>query len=138
MDFSSLDLNDEKTCFRLGFLQRCQEEKLSAAQLDERIKSAAWPAALAGLGALLYGAGNAVKNTVTYGGGSLLAAGIGAPFAGGLIGGGLLGKTIGEATNPPPPDVEAERLKELADMYKIQASRMRARRAIKYRPPQGR
>lgn len=110
MDLSSLDLNDDKTCFRLGFLQRCLEEKLSAEQLDDRIKRA--------------------LDT-----GTLALAGLAAPFAGGMLAGGFTGHAIGKATNPPDPDVESERLKELADMYKIQAARMRARRAIKYRPP---
>lgn len=110
MDLSSLDLNDDKTCFRLGFLQRCLEEKLSAEQLNGRIKQAIGMTDLA-LGALAV------------------------PFAGGMLAGGGLGHVIGNMTNPPPPDAEAERLKELADMYKIQAARMKARRAIKYRPP---
>lgn len=110
MDLSSLDLNDEKTCFRLGFLQRCLEEKLSAEQLDGRIKQA-------------------------IGLTDLALAGLAAPFAGGMLVGGGVGHVIGHATNPPPPDVEAERLKELADMYKIQTARMKARRSIKYRPP---
>jgi len=130
MDLSSLDLNDDKTCFRLGFLQRCLEEKLSAEQLDARIKTAAWPAWLAALGAGLSTAGRGLGSAAKM-------YGIGAaalPFAGGMLAGGGIGHLAGEAVNPPEPDVEAERLKELADMYKIQASRMRARRAIKYRP----
>lgn len=134
MDFSALDLNDDKTCFRLGFLQRCLEEKLSAEQLEERIKTAAWPAWLAALGSGLYAAARGGAKMVGNAGKLYGVTSAALPFAGGLIGGGALGHYAANAVNPPEPDIEAERLKELADMYKIQAARMKARRAIKYRP----
>lgn len=105
MDIQKLD---ERTAFKMGFLTRCMEEGLVGDDLQGRIKSAI-------LGAI----GTAVGTT------------IGLPLAAGLLAGGGVGYGAAKMTEPDVPDPEVAKIKELEQAYKIQAARMRARRALK-------
>jgi hypothetical protein len=108
MDLEKLD---DRTAFKLGFLTRCLEEDLTGDALQARIKAASggWLDALA----------NTAMAPAAVGG------------ALGLAGGGLLGYGAAKLTEQPAPDPEAAKIKELEQAYKIQAARMRARRAMK-------
>lgn len=106
MDIQKLD---ERTAFKMGFLTRCMEEGLAGDDLQERIKAATIGGAI----------------------GTLVGGTVGLPLAAGLGLGGLAGMGWAHATNPETPDPETSKIKELEQAYKIQAARMRARRALK-------
>lgn len=105
MDIQKLD---ERTAFKMGFLTRCMEEGLAGDDLQGRIKSA-----------LLGAVGTAIGTTV------------GLPLAAGLLAGGVGGYGAAKITEPDATDPETVKIKELEQAYKIQAARMRARRALK-------
>jgi hypothetical protein len=104
-----LDKLDDRTAFKLGFLTRCLEEDLTGDALQDRIKSAS----------VLDGFLNGALAPAAVGG------------AVGLLGGGLIGQGVAKLQDGPAPDPESEKMKELEQAYKIQAARMRARRAMK-------
>lgn len=104
MDIQKLD---ERTAFKMGFLTRCMEEGLAGDDLQGRIKSA-----------LLGAVGTAIGTTV------------GLPLAAGLLAGGVGGYGAAKITDDAP-DPETVKIKELEQAYRIQAARMRARRALK-------
>lgn len=107
-----LDKLDDRTAFKLGFLTRCLEEDLTGSALQTRIKSA-------NLSGILGALGSAAVGPAVIGG----AIGLGA--------GGLAGWGTAKLMDGPAPDPEAAKIKELEQAYKIQAARMRARRAMK-------
>lgn len=127
-----MDAISEKDAFKLGFLARCAEERLIGEALETRIKKAAEKrsylpvlAALAGAGALGYGAGSGVLNgmgNLLSGYGTLL----GTAGAAGLAGGAGVGYGLAHATTPRISDDEI-RAQELAQTYRIYADRARAK-----------
>ncbi len=107
MDFKDVDA---KTAFKMGFLARCSEEGLTGADLDARIKQAAW-------------------SDIIQGGVGLA----GIPLAAGLIGGGVIGTGIANVTDPQIDD-ETIKSQELANTYRAYANRLRSRKkALQYR-----
>jgi len=124
----------ENEAFRLGFLARCAEEKLTGAELSTRIKradgglsAADWLLPVGAGAAGLYLASNAPVAGPTLG--PIL----GLLPAAGLAGGAGLGYMTAKMTEPDiePEDIKAQ---ELADTYRVYAHRARAQRtAKKYR-----
>jgi hypothetical protein len=112
----------EKEAFKLGFLQRCAEEKLAGNGLSERINAAeAFVKAALELPSLS-DSWKAVSN-VAY-----------APLMLATIGGGLAGHAAGKLTEP---DIDEEDLKarELAAAYKAYAARAKTNKKLRlYRP----
>jgi hypothetical protein len=117
----------EKEAFRLGFLTRCAEEKLTGADLANRVKCAE-----GGLNAadwlLPMGAGAAglyLASRAPYVGPL-----VGLLPAAGLAGGAGLGYMAAKMTEPDisPEDIKAQ---ELADTYRVYAHRARSQRAAK-------
>ena len=112
----------EQEAFKLGFLQRCAEERLTGDRLQARISAAEtfvkaamdWPS--------LSNSWSALGN-VAY-----------TPLMLATIGGGLAGHMAGKMTEP---DVDEEDLKarELAAAYKAYAARAKTNRKLRlYRP----
>jgi hypothetical protein len=124
----------EKEAFRLGFLSRCAEEKLTGAALNDRIKCADgglnpadWLLPLGAGAAGLY-----LASRTPYVGPV-----VGLLPAAGLAGGAGLGYMAAKMTEPDiePADIKAQ---ELADTYRVYAHRARAnRQAKKYRQSRG-
>lgn len=113
----------EKEAFKLGFLQRCAEEKLIGSALESRIKAAeAFVKGAALQLPTLSDSWQALGN-VAY-----------APLMLATVGGGLAGHLAGKMTEP---DVDEEDLKarELAAAYKAYAARAKTNRKLRlYRP----
>ena len=122
--------------FKLGFLARCAEEKLTGADLDARLEKVAefnkgaflggvakWsPVDLGGL------ASSGLQNTVAG-----LAALYSTPVAASILGGGALGYGTAKMVEPPVHDDEIK-AQEIADTYKLYAEKARARKKMrKYR-----
>lgn len=129
-----MDIN-EQDAFKLGFLTRCAEEKLTGAALSTRLEKVAefnkrgWGEGLAGM---------LPKSIAAIGGGmkDIGLAYLGAlslPLAGSIIGGSALGYGAGTIAEPRISEDEI-RAKELADTYKMYADKAKSRRkAVKYR-----
>ena len=122
--------------FKLGFLARCAEEKLTGADLDARLEKVAefnkraflggvakWsPVDLGGL------ASSGVQNTIAG-----LAALYSVPPAAAILGGGALGYGAAKMVEPPVHDDEIK-AQEIADTYKLYAEKAKARKKMrKYR-----
>jgi hypothetical protein len=112
----------EKEAFKLGFLHRCAEERLTGASLDHRISAAASFVKAALELPSLSDSWKAMGN-VAY-----------APLMLATVGGGLAGHVAGKMTEP---DVDEDDLKarELAAAYKAYAARAKTNRKLRlYRP----
>jgi hypothetical protein len=126
--------------FKLGFLARCAEEKLTGAALDARLekvaefnKSAAVKDYLSWSPVNLTNAGASIANS----GAKLLWDGLSAawavPPAASILGGGALGYGAAKMVEPPVHDDEIK-AQEIADTYKLYAEKARARKKMrKYR-----
>ena len=113
----------EQEAFKLGFLTRCADEKLTGVALSERVEAAERfvKTAAAGLPSLS-DSWNALGN-IAY-----------TPLMLATIGGGLAGHLTAKMTEP---DVDEEDLKarELAAAYKAYAARAKTNRKLRlYRP----
>jgi hypothetical protein len=117
--------------FKLGFLARCAEEKLTGDALNGRLqKIAAFNEKSALMGVkfdpqsvnLLGGGASAL--------GQALQLGIAVPFGASILGGGALGYGLGKATEPRI-DEDEMRAKELAATYKLYADKAKARRKVR-------
>lgn len=102
-----------KDAFKLGFLTRCAEERLTGEKIDERL-------------ALLDKAANWLGSAANAG----LAVTAGLPFGLGLLGGGALGMGTAHLTQPKLSDDEIK-AQELAHTYRVYADRIKARRKTK-------
>lgn len=112
----------EKEAFKLGFLQRCAEERLIGLPLAERLNAADLFVKAALELPSLSDSWKAMSN-VAY-----------APLLLATAGGGLAGHVAGKITEP---DVDEDDLKarELAAAYKAYAARAKTNRKLKlYRP----
>jgi hypothetical protein len=124
----------EQDAFKLGFLTRCAEEKLTGADLDARLekvaelnKKAAWgDGLLSSLG--LSGIQGGLKDSLlAYG------AALSIPFGASILGGSALGYGAGKMVEPTINDDELK-TRELVDTYKLYADKAKSRRkAVKYR-----
>lgn len=115
-----MELTD-KEAFKLGFLARCAEEKLTGAALDARLEKVAELNKSAGF------LDSAQKSLAGYG--ALLTL----PFGLSILGGSALGYGAGNLVEPRINDDEIK-ARELADTYKLYAEKARNRRkAVKYR-----
>lgn len=117
--------------FKLGFLARCAEEKLTGAALDDRLQKIAEfneKAALLGVKFdpqsvnLLGGGATALQQALQLG--------IAVPFGASIMGGGALGYGLAKATEPRI-DEDEMRAKELAATYKLYADKAKARRKVR-------
>jgi hypothetical protein len=117
--------------FKLGFLARCAEEKLTGDDLESRLqKIAEFNEKSALLGVKVdpqsvnpwAGAGSALYNALQLG--------IAVPFGASILGGGALGYGLGKVTEPQI-DEDEMRAKELAATYKLYADKAKARRKIR-------
>lgn len=118
----------EQDAFKLGFLARCAEEKLTGQSLEARLEKVAQfnKAAIAEyLPKMLTGPASDIG--LAYLGALSL------PFAASMLGGGAVGYGIGSAVEPRVNEDEI-RAKELADTYRLYADKAKNRRkAVKYR-----
>jgi hypothetical protein len=117
--------------FKLGFLARCAEEKLTGGDLEGRLqKIAEFNEKSALLGVMFdpqsvnpwAGAGSTLYNA--------LSAGLAVPFGAAILGGGALGYGVGKATEPQI-DEDEMRAKELVATYKLYADKAKARRKVR-------
>ena len=107
--------------FKLGFLARCAEEKLTGAALAARLEKVAVLNKSAGI------LDSAQKGLAGY------AAALTLPFGLSILGGTALGYGAGNLVEPRISDEEM-RAQELAATYKLYADKARSRRkAVKYR-----
>jgi hypothetical protein len=123
--------------FKLGFLARCAEERLTGASLDARLeKVAEWTTKAGQIVSFNPFSGNNLitKGVETLGaGGKMLLA---APYAAAIVGGSGVGYGLGKMVEPQLNDDEIKS-QELAATYKLYADKARARRkARKYRSGQ--
>lgn len=133
-------LSDQEL-FRLGFLTRCAEERLTGPALQTRIKSAGWPLALAALstiGGMGLASANRSGSALGFAPGAVKGYGtlLGLAGAAGGLGGAGLGYGLAKATDPEISDEEI-RNQELAETYRVYAQRARDKRLKKrkeYRP----
>lgn len=110
--------------FKLGFLARCAEEKLTGAALDARLEK------VATLNKAALGLPTA-KSITDLGPGYLGLLSL--PFGLSMLGGGAVGYGLGNMVEPRINDDEM-RAQELAATYKLYADKARSRRkAVKYR-----
>lgn len=114
--------------FKLGFLARCAEEKLTGSALDARLEKVAELNKSASiLPSWLPGSG--VANDITAGYLALLSL----PFGASILGGSALGYGAGNLVEPQIHDDELK-ANELATTYKLYADKARNRRkAVRYR-----
>lgn len=111
----------EKDAFKLGFLARCAEERLTGDALDTRIKQAA---------AFVKTSWDLIPTEGRYAAGLAM----GLPIAAGVLGGGALGYGMAKMQEPPLDDDEIK-AKEIATTYRVLAERAKARRKLRqYRP----
>lgn len=119
----------EQDAFKLGFLARCAEEKLTGAALDARLEKAAaikdWASP---------GLNRAASGLSDITGAYLAAATV--PFGLSILGGGALGYGAAKMVEPKINDDEIK-AREIADMYRLYADKAKSRRkAVKYRARQ--
>lgn len=116
----------EQDAFKLGFLTRCAEEKLTGAALEQRLEKVAALSSWA----------PTWLNTIAGGAQDIGSAYIGAmslPFAASILGGSALGYGAGKMMEPSVNDDELK-AQELAATYKLYADKAKGRRkAVKYR-----
>jgi hypothetical protein len=107
----------EAEAFKIGFLARCAEERLSPDQTAERVKAAGVLGDAAGIG------GTALK--------LLLGIGVGAPMAGGMLAGHQLAKAQDDDLNVPELQTREliEEYNRMADLARRQAE-LRARHKL--------
>lgn len=113
----------EKEAFKLGFLQRCAEERLTGSDLELRIKSAEAFVKSAAIPMPSMADSWQALGNIAY-----------TPLMLATVGGGLAGHVAGKMTEP---DVDEEDLKarELAAAYKAYAARAKTNRKLRlYRP----
>ena len=116
----------EQDAFKLGFLTRCAEEKLTGAALDQRLEKAAaikdW--APKWLSPIAAGAADITSGYI---------AALTLPFGASILGGSALGYGAGKMMEPTINDDEIK-AQELAATYKLYADKAKSRRkAVKYR-----
>lgn len=130
-----MDIN-EQDAFKLGFLTRCAEEKLTGAALNTRLEKVAefnkrgwgesWLPGVVGRAAGGISSGVRDLGAAYFGALSL-------PFAASILAGGGLGYGAAKITEPRISEDEI-RTKELADTYKMYADKAKSRRkAVRYR-----
>lgn len=124
----------EQDAFKLGFLTRCAEEKLTGEALNTRLEKVAklnktaWGEGIAGLMPYSDKIVPGLKDM-----GLAYAGLLSLPFAASIVGGGALGYGAGTMMEPRINEDEI-RAKELADTYKMYADKAKNRRkAVKYR-----
>ena len=123
--------------FKLGFLTRCAEERLTGVALDARLETVAeWTTKAGQVMSFNPFSGNAPLgqglNALTSGGMALLSV----PYLAAGLGGAGLGYGAGKMVEPQLNDDEIK-AQELAATYKLYADKARARRkARKYRSGQ--
>lgn len=123
----------EQDAFKLGFLTRCAEEKLTGAALDQRLEKVAslnktaWGEGLLGSLGLAKLQGGLKDSLLAYG------AALSVPFGVSILGGSALGYGAGKMVEPTISDDEIK-ARELMDTYKLYADKAKSRRkAVKYR-----
>lgn len=121
----------EQDAFKLGFLTRCAEEKLTGDALNARLEKISQftkkAVGLPGVPSL-----DDLKNlTLGY------VAAMTLPFGASILGGSALGYGAGKMVEPEIDEDEI-RSRELADTYKLYADKAKSRRkAVKYRATAG-
>jgi hypothetical protein len=119
----------EQDAFKLGFLARCAEEKLTGQALEARLEK------VAQFNKTAWGEGY-LPGTLRSGlRDSLLAYGaaLSLPVAASILGGGAVGYGVGNMVEPRISEDEI-RAKELADTYRLYADKAKNRRkSVKYR-----
>jgi hypothetical protein len=121
--------------FKLGFLSRCAEERLTGAALDARLeKAAAFNKAASGIGDLVtfspIQGTNAIAGAVGTGASTLWDAAkaiTAVPVAGSILGGAGLGYGAAKMMEPTINDDELK-AQELAATYKLYADKAKNRR----------
>jgi hypothetical protein len=125
--------------FKLGFLARCAEEKLTGSALDARLEKVA--EFNKGAAGVFSGGGVSlpsvdVAGLLSSGARTLwdgLTAAWGVPPAAAILGGGALGYGAAKMVEPPVHDDEIK-AQEIADTYKLYAEKAKARKKMrKYR-----
>lgn len=123
----------EQDAFKLGFLTRCAEEKLTGSALEQRIEKvaalnkAAWGEGLLGSLGMAKLQGRLKDSLLAYG------AALSIPFGASILGGSALGYGAGKMVEPTISDDEIK-ARELMDTYKLYADKAKSRRkAVKYR-----
>jgi hypothetical protein len=117
--------------FKLGFLARCAEEKLTGDDLESRLqKIAEFNEKSALLGVKFDPQSVNLLGTAGSGLGQALQMGIAVPFGASILGGGALGYGLGKVTEPRV-DEDEMRAKELAATYKLYADKAKARRKVR-------
>ena len=124
------DINAQDA-FKLGFLARCAEEKLTGAGLNDRLqKIAEFNEKSALMGVKFDPQSVNLLGTGAAGLGQALQLGIAVPFGASILGGGALGYGLGKATEPRI-DEDEMRAKELAATYKLYADKAKARKKVR-------
>jgi hypothetical protein len=116
----------EKEAFRLGFLARCAEEKLSGAALDARLEKAAESP-------VKFSPVDLGVPSLAAGGKSLLDSAwgmLGLPFGMSILAGGGLGYGTAKMLEPRVDEDEVK-AQELMNTYKLYADKAKARKKVR-------
>ena len=123
--------------FKLGFLARCAEERLTGAALEARLEKVAEFNKAAALGDLItfpaYNGTNAIASGLQSGAHSLWDAATAitaVPIAGSILGGAGLGYGAAKMVEPNIDDDEL-RAQELAATYKLYADKAKNRKKVR-------